>query len=200
VGALLVLAGLLGLALLLLAVPVDLEFRLEGIEPLSGQLRVRWLLGLVRLSVPVPRAGEPAPGPRAKPRAARVRARPRARGRGRGVLAALGQAAFRRRVARLLGDVVRAVHLRRLRLLVRIGLDDPADTGRLWGLMGPLGALARLRNAEVRVEPDFAEPVLAFEADGRARLVPLRFLGLAVAFALSPPTIRAWRALRGGHA
>jgi hypothetical protein len=83
---------------------------------------------------------------------------------------------------------------------VRLGLGDPADTGRLWAVVGPLCAVAQLRNAELRIEPEFVDPVLEFHADGRVRLVPLRFLGLAVAFALSPPTIRAWRTLRGGHA
>jgi hypothetical protein len=200
VGVALVVAGLLGLVLLLLAVPVDVEFRLAGLEPFTGQVGVRWLFGLVRFRVPVRRAGEPARRPEAGPKAARARARPEARGRHRDVLAALGQAPFRRRVHRLAGDLVRAVHLHRLRLLVRLGLGDPADTGRLWAVVGPLGAVAQLRNAELRIEPEFVDPVLEFQADGRLLLVPLRFLFLAVAFALSPPTIRAWRTLKGGHA
>lgn len=196
-GVVLVVAGLLGLVLLLLAVPVGVEFRLEGIEPFTGEVGVRWLFGLVRFRIPVPRVG---PRPEATPRAARARARPKARGRHRNVLAALRQAAFRRRVYRLVRDLVRAVHLRRLRLLMRLGLGDPADTGRLWAVVGPLNAVARLRNADVRIEPEFVDPVLEFQADGRLLLVPLRFLILAIAFALSPPTIRAWRTLKGSHA
>jgi len=200
VGAVLVVAGLLGLVLLLLAVPVDVEFRLEGIEPFTGEVGVRWLFGLVRFRIPVPRVGKPTPRPEAKRKAARVRARPKARGRHRNVLAALRQAAFRRRVYRLVRDLVRAVHVHRLRLLMRLGLGDPADTGRLWAVVGPLNAVAQLRNAELRIEPEFMDPVLEFQADGRLRLVPLRFLILAIAFALSPPTIRAWRTLKGNHA
>lgn len=198
-GLVLVVAGLLGLVLLALAVPVDLEFRLEGIEPFTGEVGVRWLFGLVRFRMPVPRV-KPTPKPEAKPKAARVRARPKARGRHRNVLAALRQAAFRRRVYRLVRDLVRAVHLHRLRLLMRLGLGDPADTGRLWAVVGPLNAVAQLRNAELRIEPEFVDPVLEFQADGRLLLVPLRFLTLAIAFALSPPTIRAWRTLKGHHA
>jgi hypothetical protein len=66
--------------------------------------------------------------------------------------------------------------------------------------MGPLEALARMGNAEIRIEPDFLDPVLEFQVDGRVRIVPLRFVALAGAFLLSPPTIRAWRTLRGHHA
>jgi hypothetical protein len=200
VGVVLVVAGLLGLVLLVLAVPVDVEFRLEGIEPFTGEVGVRWLFGLVRFRIPGPRVGKPTPRPEAKPKAARVRARPKARGRHRNVLAALRQAAFRRRVYRLVRDLVRAVHLHRLRLLMRLGLGDPADTGRLWAVVGPLNAVAQLRNAELRIEPEFMDPVLEFQADGRLLLVPLRLLILAIAFALSPPTIRAWRTLKGNHA
>lgn len=194
--ALLVVAGLLGLVFLVLAVPVDVEFRLEGIEPFTGHLGVRWLFGLVRYRVPVPRAG---PRPEAKPKAAEVRARPEGRRRHRNVLAALKETAFRQRVYRLAGDLIRAVHPHRLRLLMRIGLGDPADTGRLWAVVGPLSAVP-LRNAELRIQPDFLDPVLEVEADGRLLLVPLSILILAIAFALSPPTIRAWSALRGSHA
>lgn len=194
---LLVIAGLLGLVFIVLAVPVGVEFRLEGIEPFTGYLRVRWLFGLVRFRVPVPRAGKPKA--EAEPKAARPRAPRKARGRRRNVVAALRQPAFRGRVYRLIGDVVGAVHLHRLRLLARVGLGDPADTGCLWAVVGPLNAMA-LPNTELRIEPEFVDPVLEFETDGRLLLVPLRVLVLAVAFALSPPTIRAWSTLMRSHA
>lgn len=191
-------AVLLGLAALL-AVPVDLAFDLEGIDPFRGGVGVRWLLGLVRFRIPVPGAGAP---PRERPAEPEVApAKRRRRGRGRGVLAALRQAAFRRRVGRLVVDLLGATHPRGLSLRVRLGLGDPADTGRLWALLGPVGAVAGgLRGAEVRIEPEFLDPVLEFEARGRLRLLPLQILALAIAFALSPPSIRAWRALGSGRA
>ncbi len=197
-GALLVVAAMLGLVLLLLAVPVDLEVRLEGIDPFQGQVGIGWLFGLVRFRIPIPGAARPAPEPETRSRDTPERGR--TWGRGRNALAALRPAEFRGRVSRLVRDVARAVHVHRLRLLARIGLGDPADTGRLWALMGPLDALARVGNAEVRIEPDFVDPVLEFQVDGRVRLVPLRIIALGVAFLLSPPTIRAWRTLRGHHA
>ena len=113
----------------------------------------------------------------------------------------LRQAPFRRRAFRFARDLVRAVGLRRLHLRVRLGLDDPADTGRLWALVGSLNALVPYpRHAAVRLEPEFAGPALDFQADGRLVVIPLRFLLLAIAFALSPSSIRAWRTLGGSHA
>jgi hypothetical protein len=198
VGVLLVVGAPIGILLLLLAVPVELEVRLQGIEPLEGQVAIGWLFGLVRFRIPIPGAARTEKEPETRPKELPERARPRSRSRN--ALAALRPAEFRGRLYRLIRDVVRAVNVRRLSLRVRLGLGDPADTGRLWALMGPLDALARMGNAEVRLEPDFVDPVLEFQLDGRVRLVPLRFIALAVAFVLSPPTIRAWRTLRSNHA
>lgn len=196
---LLVVALLIGLVLLL-AVPLEVAFQLDRVVALEGHVSFRWLFGLVRFRLAVPRVRPTPPGPAAEPRAARERRRRSAgAGAARG-LAVLRQSDFRRRVHRLLGDLVRAIHVRRLRLLVRLGLGDPADTGCLWALVGPLGAAAgSLRGAEVRIEPEFIDPVLELHSRGRVRVIPLRILALASSFALSPPSIRAWRTW-SGHA
>ncbi len=189
---------LLGL-LVLLAVPVEAAFRFEGIEAFTGQITICWLFGLVRIRIPVPGVRERPPKPAAEREAARKR--PRRKGRPAAVLAVLRQTAFRRRAYRLVEDLVRAAHVSQLRLRMRLGLGDPADTGRLWAVVGPLNAAAQgVRGAEVRIEPEFVDPVLEFRAEGRLLLVPLRILAMAVSFAFSPPSIRAWRILKGGHA
>lgn len=200
--ALLVIAVLLGLVVLLLAVPADVAFHFRRIEAFAGEIAVRWLFGLVRFRINVPRAARPKPSkPVPKRKAAETRQKPKARGRGPEVFAVLRQAAFRRRVYRFVKDLVRAAHARDLYLRLRLGLGDAADTGRLWAFVGPLSALAQnVPNAEVRVEPEFVDPVFEFEASGRVLLIPLQFVALAIAFALSPSSIRAWRTLRRGHA
>lgn len=199
--ALLVITVLLGLLVLLLAVPIDVAFRFESIEAFNGQITIRWLFGLVRFRIRVPgtaKAKRPEPKRELK---AKVQRKPAARGGHHNVPAVLRQAAFRRRAYRFLKDVIRAAHARQLYLRVRLGLGDPADTGRMWAFVGPLNALAQnLRNAEVRIEPEFTDPVFEFETHGRFRLIPLQFIALTVAFALSPPAIRAWRTLRASHA
>jgi hypothetical protein len=84
---------------------------------------------------------------------------------------------------------------------MRLGMGDPADTGRLWALLGPLNAAAdNLRHAEVQIEPDFADSSLEFQFDGRLRVVPLQLVALATGFALSPASLRAWRTLIRGRA
>lgn len=192
-----ILAIIVGLLVLLLALPIDLAFRVEGVATFNGQIAIRWMFGLVRFRVRIPGGNKSARAPKAT----KVRVKPDKRSGRPNVFALLRQAAFRRRVYRLAADLVRAAHLRRLHLRMRLGLGDPADTGRLWALVGPLNAVAQnLRNADVQIEAEYLDPVFEFQARGRLLLVPLQFLILAIGFALSPASIRAWRTLKGRHA
>jgi len=201
---LLPLSGLLALLILLLAVPIVLTFRFEnagfeGMEAFKGQVTIGWLFGLVRIRVPVP--GDTRlrhSGTRRQ--AAKKHDKSRKPGARSNFVALLRQATFRRRIYRLVKDLIRATGLRRLNVQMRLGLGDPSDTGCLWAFVGPLNAaLQNLENAEVRIEPEFTVAVFELHARGRARMVPLKLLGLAIGFALSPASIRAWRALKGNH-
>ncbi len=192
-----ILAIIVGLLVLLLALPIDLAFRVEGVATFNGQIAIRWMFGLVRFRVRIPGVNKSARAPKAT----KVRVKPGKQSGRPNVFALLRQAAFRRRVYRLAADLVRAAHLHRLHLRMRLGLGDPADTGRLWALVGPLNAVAQnLRNADVQIEAEYLDPVFEFQARGRLLLVPLQFLILAIGFALSPASIRAWRTLKGRHA
>jgi len=89
--------------------------------------------------------------------------------------------------------LLRQLKPRRLRLELRAGLGDPADTGRLWGMLVPLLLLLTSEHADsVRIEPDFSKR--CFELDGHAtvRVVPgfLLLVLLSYFFTRAP-----WRAL-----
>jgi len=200
--SLLVVAGLFGLVVLLFAVPVAVAFQFRGIKAFTGQVTIRWLFGLVRFRIRVPDVSVfRTQKKKTAAHATRPNAKVRKRRAGANVLSVLKQTAFRDRALRLVRDLLRAAHLHQLHLRMRVGLGDPADTGRLWALVGPLSAAAQnLRVMEIRIEPEFIDPVFEFETRGRFRLIPLQFLGLAIAFVLSPPSLRAWRTLRSSHA
>lgn len=195
--ALLVVALLAGLVLLLLTIPVHIAFRLQGVRDLSGQVVIRWFFGALRLRIDLPRAARSPP--RRAAAVARVDpAEPRSRTT---ALRMLYQADFRRRLVRLIKDLVRAAHLRAVAVRLRLGLGDPADTGRLWAFVWPLSAAVRgFQGATLRLEPDFTEAVFDFDARGQLRLVPIQCLMLVTAFVLSPPAIRAWRSMGMSHA
>lgn len=199
-GVLAAVAALLGL-LLLLAVPVTVAFNVRRIDALRGRVTVGWLFGLVRRQIDWPASATPATS--GKRRRAQsddaTNARPTRGDRGH-ALRMLRDAAFRRRVARLVRDSVAATDIRRMSVRARLGLGDPADTGRLWALLGPLSAaMQNVPRIEMQIDPEFMDPVFEFDLDCECMLVPLRFLALATGFALSPITIRAWRGRGVGY-
>lgn len=193
--ALLVGAGLLALMLALLAVPVELAFDgafdVDVPATARGELVLGWMFGIVRVRLRPPR-------PRATARPARSKAKtePQRRARRgaarRRAVELLRQAAIRRRLWQLAADLLRALHPRDLRLRMRIGLGDPADTGALWAIVGPLGVAVQ-RWGDVSIEPDFADAALAVEARGQLRGVPLQVVALLAGFLLSQPVRGAWR-------
>lgn len=183
------------LLMALLAIPITLRFRISWRESFKQDIRLQWAFGLVHLRIDRPRS-KGTPRRQRKPRR-KAQPREHARGRGRNLLGALGQRRFRRRILRFARDLWRAVHKRDVRLRVRIGLDDPADTGQLWAVLGPLaGMLATLREPSVIVEPAFAPPTFALDTSGSVRIIPLEAIYLAVGLLSSPSFWRGIGALR----
>jgi hypothetical protein len=188
----------LGLLVALLAIPVSLHFDVGFNEALRQDIRLRWAFGLLNVQL-APQPGDADAQPEASKPSAPKRRRAKHKGpkRKRNVLAALRLKSFRRRIVRFVGDLWRAVQKRDLSLRMRVGLGDPADTGRLWALIGPLtGWLSTVRDATVTIEPEFFEPTVELETRGSIRVVPLRIVGILIAFALSPSIWRGLRAMR----
>ena len=77
-----------------------------------------------------------------------------------------------------------------------VGLDDPADTGRLFGIVAPAMAfVGPMLPGRVAIAPDFAHTGLAGRAEGELRIVPLRVLAPVASFGLWLGW-RAWRTRR----
>ena len=188
---------LIGLLIVLLAIPIDLAFRLDRTDKVQGYVNIHWLFGLVRFSVNIPDETKPKKSkanqkstPRKKPE------KPKERSGSPNLIAVLKQSAFRQRLYRFLKDLMHATHSHELHLYFRIGLGDPADTGRLWIFLGPVAAMVtNIRSAVVCIEPEFMDPVFEFQGKGQFRLMPLEFIVLTIGFVISPPTLRAWRTL-----
>ncbi len=173
-------------SLLLLAIPIHLRVAVERDPGFESRAKLSWLFGLVRVRLHPSGKAKRQKGAKAR-RDRRPGERPGrfAKRLGRRVL----RADLRARSARFLGDLLRALRPRDLRLQARIGLEDPADTGMLWAAMGPLGGW--LPCSDIRLEPDFEQERFQLQASGRIRLIPLQVIWLALAFVLSPPIVRA---------
>ena len=177
----------------LLSIPLSLTYRFNWRRRLRGEASMQWLFGLVRLRLAPTRKpaasgrrADGAGGSRSKP--ARSQLDP---------LAALRQKAFRRRMLRFARQFWRAFRKRDLHLRNRIGLGDPAGTGRIWGFFGPLsGLLANVEGASIELEAEFADAVFEVDSSGRVSVIPLQLCGLLLGLMLSPPFWRGMRRMR----
>ena len=182
-----------------LAMPVEVEIDRPG-RGLPTSVRVDWLAGRVSREF-APGAEEPAPEKEeeAEERVEEEREGPGLRGPGPArALAAVGTPGLPSAVGRLLSRLASAMRLRLAAATIR--LADPADTGRLWGLVGSGTALLPAAwRSRLDLRPDFSPGDAEVTGRLAARLVPLRLLGAVVAFLLSPAVLRAgWRAARAG--
>jgi hypothetical protein len=88
-----------------------------------------------------------------------------------------------RGVGALLKGILAAFGVQDLVLEGRFGLDDPADTGALYGMLQPIVALARAAGATIRVQPDFAGARLDLAGRGDLVIRPTRLVGALARFA-----------------
>ena len=175
--------------LALLAVPLGIRFGLKWPDSAANHVEVEWAFGLVRSSVPLGEEREASPGSKdewtdgSNDESSSL-----------DFVAAIRKRRFRQRLYAVVGKLWRAVEKRDVRLRACIGLGDPADTGQLWAVLGPLSAVfASVRSARLSIEPDFVDEALVLEGSGHVRLVPLQIIAIAAGLLASPGF---WRDLR----
>ena len=191
--------------LLLLAIPVTISFSVVRREAFSGRITIGWLFGLLQFTPSKPgRAGrskkkrrpsadrtEPDDAPGETPSAA-----PRASGKR--FTALLKSKRFVRGVLKFTHGMAMRVRFVSLRVAGRFGLENPYDTGRLWGYICAFtGFLHGSKRVRLLVEPEFEEAIFEFDGEGELRVVPVTLFWPAARFVLSPATLRAaWTATR----
>ena len=176
-------AGLLGL----LAIPVDVAISVRRDDGVwAGRVTLGWLFGLVRVRLR-------KPGKRARGKSGHTGMGRHGRGGSRRLATAIGTDGFARLILRLGRNLIHHIHVHDVVLRARVGLADPADTGRLWGLVGPASVAAEaLPGSCIEVSPDFDAEVFDLDGSGSVRFLPVALLGAVLAFLLSPSTLRAF--------
>jgi hypothetical protein len=184
----------------LFAIPISLTHQLSWKNGFQGEFTLRWLFGLVRIHFSPSRPGKEETGEliqlSSKTKKASGKKKP-STGKKRNIFVALRQKAFRQRILRFITDLWRAVHKENVRLRVCLGLGDPADTGRLWAIMGPIaGILSTAKEAKVEIVPDFLESNIEVDSSGTVRLIPLQIIGLILGLLLSPTILKGIKQMR----
>lgn len=170
----------------LLSIPIDLKIRVDLEKKEKISLQIAWLYGQLKMQPEVSRATNLAPSSKPKNVRGRIVGVDR-RGR-RFVGAMFTSPDFLSRVLRFMVELLRAIEFGESALFVRLGLPDPADTGQAMGVLGPV--LMCIPNTHI--EPDFNNTCFMLRANGTVRVVPLRFLRIALLFGCAP---ELWRAV-----
>lgn len=179
----------------LLAIPVTLTFKVSWRGVFQNDIELRWPLGLVRVRIPSRQRKAPYP---AREETQQVIGRlGRSSRKKQNFFVIVQRKQFRRRIIRFVNDLWHAVHKKNVSLRIRIGLGDPADTGQLWGIFGPIsGMLANVEEASVEIEPEFLDTTFELDSSGNVRIIPLQMIYLTVALLLSPPVWQGIRQIR----
>jgi len=188
---LLVLLGLLLGILILLAMPFDVGYRLKKDDSFSLRLSIAWAYGLLskQLDQIPEKPKQEISGTKKMPRKQRRSGKVNFKA----VMAFMRCPGMSASLLRLARNMWRQLRIHQLSLHLTFGLDDPADTGLLFGTLAPALILNdRLTRFDLQVQPDFSQPTLLAESRGQLRLIPLTIIGVMIAFLLSPT---CWRGL-----
>ena len=191
-----VITALVSLAVLLivvLCVPLDMVLHTDVHGRLKFRLRLSWLFGLVSKEITKGKKK-----PEAKREVVEGKRKPRDRRRGiRVILEILRTKGLLRQLQNLIKGILGRINIRDLIVNLKIGLDNPADTGFLFAIIGPATLfLGSSRFHQIRLEPSFAdEAVFEGYSYGRVRLRPIQLVMPFVRFAFSLSTVRAAKML-----
>lgn len=175
----------------LLAIPVTLSYQVSWQRAFQGSMKLHWLFGLVHIKVPFA-ASKTSAAETGKITQKQHKRKPTAKKSN--PMAAVRQKSFRQRIFKFIRDFWRAIDKHNVKLRIRIGLGDPADTGQLWAVVGPVsGLLATVQGAAIEIEPEFIEPVFELESSGNIRVIPLQMIYLTIGVILSPAI---WQGLK----
>ncbi len=183
------LVSLTAFIILVLCVPLDVVLHMDVHGRPRFGMRLVWLFGLVSREVRREKK---------KPEAekGKVEGKQKLRERGEGVrlvFEILQTKGLLSQIIRLLRDVLSHLKFREFGANLRVGLDNPADTGLLFAFIAPANLLLGSSfPREIRVQPSFAdEAVLDGYLYGTARLWPIQLVTPIMGSAFSLPTMRA---------
>ena len=183
----------------LLAIPVSLAFNISKENKFESEFKLGWLFGLVRVQIPT-QEKKPEPSDTKKKEKDKVVKRATRKRKGRSAMHLVFNQQFRQRLFKYTSDIWRSIKKEDIEIYVQAGFDDPANTGQLWGFVGPVaGRLAGIQQHSINIQPNFINQVFEFEGKGELRFSPLKIIGISFGLLLSPSMWRAGYQHLTGH-
>ena len=182
------LASLAAIIIFVLCIPLNAVLDIDIYGRPKFRLRLVWFFGLVSRGITKGRKK-----PKEEKRIAEgKRKRKKRKIKARTIFKILRTRGLLGQIKHLLRDILKCLKIRDLRADFRVGLDDPADTGLLFALIGPtIFFLGSSRVHEIRVQPSFEdEAVFEGYLHGAVRLVPIQLVMPLLRFVFSLATLR----------
>ena len=186
-------AGLVGLAVFVLSVPLEAVLNLDTSRRPKLSMRLVWLFGLVSKEL----GGEKEEAAGKKVREKEQKKKGRRAVDPRTALKLLRARGLPGKVMRLVRGILGQLRIRELAANLRLGLGDPADTGLLFAVITPAIPFLNLTpRCQIRVQPCFHDE-LVFEGHirGALSLQPVRLVRPLAGFVFSMPALRAMKVL-----
>jgi len=179
----------------LLAIPVTLIYHVSWQQAFHGDIKLQWAFGLIRVRLPLFQSKPPST--EGNEPAQKISQKKTSPGQPLNPLAVFRQKSFRRRIIQFIRAIWHAIHKRDISLRIRIGLSDPADTGQLWAIVGPVsGILANIQQVSIEIEPVFFDTTFELDSCGNIRVVPLQMIYLTLGLLLSPSVWQGIKQMR----
>jgi hypothetical protein len=171
----------------ILCVPVDAVLTLDTSAERKFRLRLVWLFGLIS-----PELGRERRKPRQPGRAKRKR-----RVGLRTIWRILRTRGLLTKIKNLVRDALPQIKIKEIAVNLRLGLDDPADTGLVFAVIGAARPFLKLpRQYELTIQPSFSDqPFFQGYLRGVLRLQPIRLVIPLGRFVFSPTMLRVLRIL-----
>ncbi|MBM3119509.1 MAG: hypothetical protein FJ006_08190 [Chloroflexi bacterium] len=189
--AIVALVSLAVLIALFLCVPLDLALHFNTDRRPRFSMKLVWLFGLVKTEVRKKKK------PEEKRTTAEHKRKPRDWGRDvRVIFEVLRTKGMLSQIIGLLKGVLKRLKIGELVANIKVGLDNPADTGLLFAFIAPVNLLISFLRYPIKVEPSFAgDAFLQGYFFGAVRMQPIQLIAPLAGFAFSLPTIRAIKTL-----
>ncbi|MBM3265162.1 MAG: DUF2953 domain-containing protein [candidate division Zixibacteria bacterium] len=172
----------------LLAIPVTIAFSFRYPEQAQAGVTVSWIRTWFRYDSRTPRRSSKKKKPtqirpfwKTSPETWFLRAR-----------RIPGKKELGLRLLQLFFALIRCMRLYRFSATGRIGLNNPADTGLLWGAYSALsGGIKPSNRITLDIRPDFEKAVFVIDGHGVVHIFPLHVAGVCIGFLLCRPVWRA---------
>tara|TARA_B100000029_G_scaffold58977_1_gene53185 strand:+ start:82624 stop:83235 length:612 start_codon:yes stop_codon:yes gene_type:complete len=183
----------------LLAIPITISFSIIRKDTCTGRVSIAWLFGLLRFT----RSILTSDFEKAYKRDETIITVKETSSKNEGVsldhfIKMLKNKKVLKDVLKLLSNILRIVRFVSLRVVGRFGLENPYDTGRLWGnicLFTPF--LYSMKRFQFCVEPVFNEVIFEIDSRGIVRIIPITLLLPTAKFVFSSSILRAaWSIIR----